>query len=42
VGIEMRPLRAVDIIIDEIKSRVPIWKKEHYEDGETEWLKGAG
>ena len=29
-------------IIDEVKSRVPIWKKEHYEDGETEWLKGAG
>ena len=29
-------------IIDEVKSRVPIWKKEHYEDGETEWLQGAG
>ena len=29
-------------IIDEVKSRVPIWKKEHYQDGETEWLKGAG
>ncbi len=29
-------------IIDEVKVRVPIWKKEHYEDGETEWLKGAG
>ena len=29
-------------IIDEVKFRVPIWKKEHYEDGETEWLKGAG
>ncbi|HJM09132.1 MAG: molybdenum cofactor biosynthesis protein MoaE [Gammaproteobacteria bacterium] len=29
-------------IIDEVKSRVPIWKKEHYRDGETEWLKGAG
>ena len=29
-------------IIDEVKSRVPIWKKEHYGDGETEWLKGAG
>jgi molybdopterin synthase catalytic subunit len=29
-------------IIDEVKSRVPIWKKEYYEDGETEWLKGAG
>ena len=29
-------------IIDEVKARVPIWKKEHYADGETEWLKGAG
>lgn len=29
-------------IIDEVKVRVPIWKKEHYADGETEWLKGAG
>ena len=29
-------------IIDEVKCRVPIWKKEHYADGETEWLKGAG
>ena len=29
-------------IIDEVKVRVPIWKKEHYEGGETEWLKGAG
>ena len=28
--------------IDEVKCRVPIWKKEHYADGETEWLKGAG
>ena len=29
-------------IIDEVKCRVPIWKKEHYQDGETEWIKGAG
>ena len=29
-------------IIDEVKCRVPIWKKEHYKDGATEWLKGAG
>ena len=25
-------------IIDEIKSRVPIWKHEYYADGETAWL----
>ena len=24
-------------IIDETKSRVPIWKKEHYADGSTDW-----
>ena len=27
-------------IIEEIKKRSPIWKKEHYEDKTTEWLKG--
>lgn len=27
-------------IIEEIKVRVPIWKKEHYEQGETQWLRG--
>lgn len=26
-------LESVSYIIDEIKSRAPIWKKEHYEDG---------
>ena len=25
-------------IIDEIKQRVPIWKNEHYADGESGWL----
>lgn len=25
-------------IIDEIKLRVPIWKNEHYADGESGWL----
>jgi molybdopterin synthase catalytic subunit len=27
-------------IIEEIKKRSPIWKKEHYENNESEWLKG--
>ena len=27
-------------IIEEIKKRTPIWKKEHYENEESEWLKG--
>jgi len=25
-------------VIDEIKTRVPIWKKEHYVDGDSEWV----
>ena len=25
-------------IIDEIKSRLPIWKKEHYADGNSGWV----
>ena len=25
-------------IIDEIKQRLPIWKKEYYADGDTEWV----
>ena len=25
-------------IIDEVKSRVPIWKREHYAEGDEEWL----
>lgn len=32
---------ACQYIIDEVKSRVPIWKREVYTDGKTEWL-GAG
>ena len=27
-------------IIEEIKKRSPIWKKEHYKDNDSEWLKG--
>jgi molybdopterin synthase catalytic subunit len=27
-------------IIEEIKKRSPIWKKEHYKNQESEWLKG--
>jgi len=32
---------ACAFIVDEVKSRVPIWKKEHYVDGSTDWI-GAG
>jgi len=27
-------------IIEEVKKRTPIWKKEHYENNETDWLEG--
>ena len=27
-------------IIEEIKKKTPIWKKEHYTNEESEWLKG--
>ena len=29
---------ACQYIIDEVKSRVPIWKKEHYENGSSAWI----
>lgn len=28
-------------IIDEVKSRVPIWKKEHYTNGDSTWIGGT-
>jgi molybdopterin synthase catalytic subunit len=30
--------RACRYIIDEIKKRVPLWKKEHYADGSSGWI----
>ena len=27
-------------IIEEIKKRAPIWKKEHYQNNDSAWLKG--
>jgi adenylyltransferase/sulfurtransferase len=30
--------RACRYIIDEVKRRVPIWKKEHYENGDSGWV----
>jgi len=30
--------RACRYVIDEIKHRLPIWKKEHYRDGKAEWV----
>lgn len=28
-------------LIDTLKARVPIWKKERYADGTTEWVRGT-
>ncbi|TAM94019.1 MAG: molybdenum cofactor biosynthesis protein MoaE [Rhodanobacteraceae bacterium] len=25
-------------VIDEVKKRVPVWKREHYVEGDSEWL----
>jgi len=27
-------------VLEEIKTRAPIWKKEYYENGETDWVRG--
>jgi molybdopterin synthase catalytic subunit len=32
---------ACEYIIDELKRRAPIWKKEHYVDGSGEWKENA-
>lgn len=28
-------------VIEEIKKRLPVWKKEHYTDGRDEWVRGT-
>lgn len=32
--------QAARYVIEQLKARAPIWKKEYYEDGETDWLRG--
>lgn len=29
-------------VMDRFKETVPIWKKEYFSDGSTEWVRGAG
>lgn len=29
---------ACEYVIDELKARAPVWKKEHYVDGSGEWI----
>lgn len=33
--------KACRYIIDQLKQRLPIWKKEFYTDGQSEWIKGS-
>jgi molybdopterin synthase catalytic subunit len=28
-------------VIEEIKSRLPVWKEEHYAEGGARWLEGV-
>lgn len=32
---------ACRFLIDELKKRLPIWKKEHYADGDSGWIEGG-
>jgi molybdopterin synthase catalytic subunit len=32
---------ACEYVIDELKRRAPIWKKEHYADGSADWKENA-
>jgi molybdopterin synthase catalytic subunit len=32
---------AARYVIEQVKARLPIWKKEEYADGSTEWLDGV-
>ena len=35
-------LNATRYVIEELKKRVPIWKREHYLDGTSEWVDPTG
>ena len=35
-------LDATRYVIEELKKRVPIWKREHYLDGTSEWVDPSG
>jgi len=32
---------AARYVIEELKKRLPIWKREHYRDGRSEWVAGS-
>jgi len=35
-------LDATRYVIEQLKTRVPIWKREHYVDGTREWIDPSG
>ena len=37
-----RAFEAARYVIEELKQRVPIWKREHYTDGTREWVDPSG
>ncbi|MGE3128249.1 MAG: ThiF family adenylyltransferase [Fimbriimonadaceae bacterium] len=37
-GHRKEAFQACSYILEEVKARVPIWKREHYADGSSEWL----
>ena len=41
-GHRQAAFEACRYIVDEVKARVPIWKKEFYEGGETGWINAGG
>ena len=40
-GTAKKPFAAARFVIDEVKKRVPIWKREHYPEGPAEWINAA-
>jgi molybdopterin synthase catalytic subunit len=40
-GHRAEAFEACRFVIEEIKRRVPVWKKEHYETGDGRWLAGC-
>jgi len=39
-GHRKESIRGIDFIIDEVKSKVPVWKLENYHDGSESWKDG--
>ena len=40
-GHRREAFEACQYIVDQVKSRVPIWKKEHYVSGSSEWINAS-